>query len=158
MGEPTREVIGDRREVRREDKSEEKRRLEPEISGDYSDSEGSVGHEADVVDTTVDMEVELRLPLEVDMDSDRPREDIQTHSGAVALSTVDLGQEQRRFEPPNGAKQKWPGNGPSLPLDTEPRRQLPGAAAHNCRQENNDPDHRTRWPVGNDVSYPILTL
>ena len=32
------------------------------MSGDYSDGEGSVGHEAYFVDATVDREVELRLP------------------------------------------------------------------------------------------------
>ena len=42
------------------------------MSGDHSDGEGSVGHEAEFVDTTGDREVELRLPLEVDMDPDRP--------------------------------------------------------------------------------------
>ena len=73
------------------------------MSDNHSDGEGSVGHEADFVDTTGDMEVELRLPLEVDMEQDQPRKDIQAHSGAVAPSAVDLGQEeQRRFEPPNG--------------------------------------------------------
>ena len=124
-----------RREVRRDEKSEEKRsqkrRLEPEMSGDYSNGEGSVGHEADFVDATVDREVELRLPLEVNMDPDWPREDIRIHSGAVAPNAVDLGQEeQRRFETPNSAMPKWPGHRLSLPLDTEPRTQPPGAAAH----------------------------
>ena len=93
--------------------------------GNHSDGDGSVRHEAKFVDTTGDMEMELRLPLEVDMDPDRPREDIRTHSGAVAPSEVILGQ--RCFEFPNGAKPKWPGYGLSLPLDTEPRRQPPGA-------------------------------
>ena len=120
-----------RREVRREEKSEEKRRLEPEMSGDHSDGEGSVGHEADFVGTTGDREVELRLPLEVDKDPDRPREDIRTHSGAVAPSAVDLGhEEQRRLKPPNWAKPKWHGHRLSLPLDTEPHRQPTAATAH----------------------------
>ena len=64
-------------------KSEEKRsqkrregRLESEMSGDYSDGEGSVRHEADFVDMTADTEV--RLPLEVDMKQDQPREDVPT--------------------------------------------------------------------------------
>ena len=101
------------------------------MSGDHSDGEGSVGHEAEFVTTSGDREVELRLPLEVDMDPDRPREDIRTHLGAVSPSVVDLGQEeQRRFEPPNGAKSKWPGHGLSLPLDMELCRQPPGAAEH----------------------------
>ena len=65
------------------------------------------------------------------MDPDRPRKDIRTHSGAVAPNVVDLGQEeQRQFEPPNGAMPKWPGHRLSLPLDTEPRRQPPGAATN----------------------------
>ena len=55
------------------------------MSDDHSDGEGSVGHEADFVDTTGDMEVELRLPLEVDMEPGQPREDIRAHSGAVDL-------------------------------------------------------------------------
>ena len=72
----TREVIGDRREERseekrsqktrevrrevgREDKLEVKKRLELEMS---DDGEGSGGHEADFVDMTEDMEIELHLP------------------------------------------------------------------------------------------------
>ena len=77
-----------RREVRREEKSEwkrtkseEKRRLEPEMSDDHPDGEGSVRHEVEFVATTGDKEVRPHLPLEVDMDPDRPREDIQNHSG-----------------------------------------------------------------------------
>ena len=98
-GEPTREVLEDRGE----EKSEEKRKLEPEMSGVHLDCEGSVGYEADFVDTTEDGEVELHLPLEVDMDPDRLCKDIQTNSGAVAPSTVDLGQEEQRcFEPRSG--------------------------------------------------------
>ena len=46
---------------RREEKSEEGR-LEPEMSGAYSDGEGSVGPDADFVDATADTEVDLRLP------------------------------------------------------------------------------------------------
>ena len=42
-----------RREVRTEEKSEVKRRLE--LSDDHSDGEGSGGHEADPVDTTEDI-------------------------------------------------------------------------------------------------------
>ena len=71
------EVIGDRRDVkseekrsqkRREVRKEEKRGLELDMSDDHSGSEGSVGHEADFVDMTKDMEVELRLRREVDME------------------------------------------------------------------------------------------
>ena len=83
MGEPTREVIGDQREVKSEEKRSQKRRLEPEMRVHHSDGEGSFGHEAKFVDTTGHREVELRLPLEVDMDPDWPREDIQAHSGML---------------------------------------------------------------------------
>ena len=56
------------------------------------------------------------------MKSDQLREDVPTYSGAI--DPVDLGQdEQRRFEPLNGAKPKWPTHGLSLPFDMEPRRQ-----------------------------------
>ena len=119
-GKLTEEVIGDRRE----EKSEEGR-LEPEISGAYSDGEGSVGPDADFVDAIADTEVELCLPLEVDM---KLREDVPAYSRAVY--PVDLGQDdQRRFEPTNRAKPKSPTHGLSLPLDMEPRRQLSGATA-----------------------------
>ena len=99
-------------EVRREEKSEEKSaegRLESAMSGDYSDGEGSVGHEADFVDAAADTEVDLRLPLEVDMQPDQLWLDVPAYLGAIDPSAVDLGQEeQRRFEPPDGAKSKWP--------------------------------------------------
>ena len=96
------------------------------MSGDYSDGEGSVGHEADLVDATADTEVDLHLPLEVYMPLDQLREDVPTFSSAV-----DLGQEERRrFEPPNGAKSKWPRHGLPLPIITEPRSPVPEATAH----------------------------
>ena len=102
------------------------------MSDDHSGGEGSVGHEADFVDMTENMEVELRLHLEVDMELDRPREDIRTsHSGAIAPSEVDLGQEeQHRFEPPNGARPKWPRHGLPLPTISEPRSPVTGAMAN----------------------------
>ena len=79
------------------------------MSGDYTDGDGSVGPDADFVDVTTETEVELRLPLEVDMKPDQPCEDVPTYSGAVDLDAVDFGQdEHRRFEPPSGAKPKWP--------------------------------------------------
>ena len=53
------------------------------MSDDYSEGEGGGGHEANPVDTTEDMEIELNLPQEVD-------------------------GERHRFEPPNGARSKWP--------------------------------------------------
>ena len=43
------------------------------MSDDHSGGEGSVGHEADFVDTTEDMEVELRLiktPTRVELERD----------------------------------------------------------------------------------------
>ena len=100
------------------------------MSGD-SDGEGSVGHEADFVDATADTEVDLRLPLEVDMKPVQLQEDVPAYSGAVDLSTVDLGQEERRrFEPTNGAKYKWPRHGLPLPIITAPRSPVPGTMTH----------------------------
>ena len=79
------------------------------MSDDYSDGKGSVGPDADFVDTTAETEVELRLPLEVDMKPDQPHEDIPTYSGAVDPDAVDLGQdEQRRFEPRTGLNRNGP--------------------------------------------------
>ena len=46
------------------------------MSGDHSDDEGSVTHEAAFADASMDMEVDLRLPLEVDMKPDQFREDV----------------------------------------------------------------------------------
>ena len=46
------------------------------MSDDHSDGEGSGGHEADPVDSTVDMDIELNLPREVDGEQDRPCDDI----------------------------------------------------------------------------------
>ena len=101
------------------------------MSGTASDGEGSVGHEADFVDATADTEVDMRLPLEVDWRPDSPREHVWTTSGAADQEAVDLGQgEQRRFEPPNGARSKWPRHGLPLLVITEPRSLVPGATAH----------------------------
>ena len=101
------------------------------MSDDHSDGEGSVGHEVDFVNTIGDMEVELRLPVEIDMEQDQPREDIRTHSGAVAPSAVDLGQEgQRRFEPTNGARPKWARHGLPFPIITESRSPVTWATAN----------------------------
>ena len=100
------------------------------MSGTASDGEGSFGHEADFVDATADTEVDMRLPLE-DWRPDLPREHVGTTSGAADQEAVDLGLgEQRRFEPPNGAKSKWPRHGLHLPVITEPHSLLPGATAH----------------------------
>ena len=61
------------------------------MSGDYSDGEGSVRHEADFVDATADTEVDLRLPLEVDMQPDQLWEDVPAY-----LLNADRGPELRR--------------------------------------------------------------
>ena len=77
----------------------------------------------------MDMEVDLHLPLEVDMKPDQPREDVLAYSGAVDL--VDLShEEQRRFEPPNGAQSKWLRHELPLPIIMEPRSPVPVATAH----------------------------
>ena len=52
------------------------------MSGDYSDGEGSGGHEGNFVDATADTEVDL-MPLEVDMQPDEPRKNVPAYSGAV---------------------------------------------------------------------------
>ena len=53
-----------RREVRRGQKLEVRRRLEPEMNTiTPTRREGSVGQEADLVDTTEDREIELHLHL-----------------------------------------------------------------------------------------------
>ena len=93
------------------------------MSDNHSGGDDSVGHEADIVDTTEDMEVELCLPLEVDMEQDQPHEDIRTSSGAAAPSEV----EQHRFEPPERARPKWPRHGLPLPIILEPRSPVTGA-------------------------------
>ena len=112
---------GQWRPKRREDRK-------PVMSGDYSDGEGSVGPDAEFVDVTVETEVELRLPMEVDMKPDQPREDVPTFPGDVDPDVVDLGQDvQCRFEPPSGARPKWPGHRLPLPRILEPRRPLSGA-------------------------------
>ena len=97
------------------------------MSDDHSDGEGSGGHEADLVDTTEDMKIELHLPREVDVEQDRPREDIRKPPGAVAPGETALGQEERhRFEPLNGDRSKWPRHGLPLPIISEPRSPVTG--------------------------------
>ena len=119
-----------RREDKSEEKSEEKRRLELEMSDDHSDGEGSVGHEADFVDTTEDIEVGQR-PQEVDVEQDRPREDIRSPSGAVAPSEAALGQEEwHRFKPQNGARSKWHRHGLPLLIISEPRSPVTGVTVN----------------------------
>ena len=64
------------------------------MSGAYSDEKGSVGPDANFVDATTDMEVELHLPMEIDMKPDQLREDVPAYSGAVDL--VNLVQDGQR--------------------------------------------------------------
>ena len=46
----------------------------------------------------------------------RPREDIRKPPGAINPSTIAIGQEEQHwFEPPNGARSKWPRHGLPLP-------------------------------------------
>ena len=85
------------------------------MAGRFSDDDCSVGHEADFVDASADTEVDVRLPLEVDRRSDPLQKDARTSPGVADEGAVDLNQqEQHRFEPPNGARSKWPRH--ELPL------------------------------------------
>ena len=79
------------------------------------------------VNATAETEVEPRLPLEADMETDQIPRDIPISPGAVGLDVVipNLG-EQRRLEPPSGAKSKWPRYGLPISQTPGPRRQLPG--------------------------------
>ena len=65
------------------------------MSDDHSNGEGSGGHEADLVDTIEDMEIELHLPREVEEEQDRPREDIRKPPGAIPPGEAALGPEAR---------------------------------------------------------------
>ena len=77
---------------------------------------------SDPADMTNDGEVELNLPREVVEEQVLPREDIQKPPGAINPGTIAIGQEERhRFEPPNGARSKWPRHGLPLPSILEPR-------------------------------------
>ena len=101
------------------------------MSDDHSDGDGSGGHAVDLVDATEDMEIELNLPREVDEVQDRPREDIRKPPGAITPGEAALGQEERdRFEPPNGARSKWPRYGLPIPSILEPRSPVMGATAN----------------------------
>ena len=114
------------------------------------------------------------------MEQDRLREDIRTHSGAVAPSAVDLGQEEQcRLEPPNGARLGVAA--PTYPKLTQRRRNagiktltrvelerdsgFPGPGGQLLREETQfkpdpcedalpktfDPDHRGRLRAGADL-------
>ena len=85
------------------------------MAGRFSDDDHSVGHEADFVDASTDMEVDVRLHLEVVRRSDPLQEDVRTSPGVADDGAVDLKQqEQCRFEPPNETRSKWPRH--ELPL------------------------------------------
>ena len=99
------------------------------MSDDHSNGEGGGGHEADPVDTTEDMEIELNLPRELEWEQYRPRTDIREPPGAIGPRETALDQEER-FEPPNGAISKWPRHGLPLPSIVEPRSPVTGATAN----------------------------
>ena len=106
MGDQQEEVVEDRREVGREYKADEKGR---DMSGTASEGEGSVGHEADFVDSTANTDVDVRVPLEVDWRPDSPRGHVGATSGADHQCAVGLGQEEQcQFEPPNGPIRNGP--------------------------------------------------
>ena len=76
------------------------------MSDDHSDVEAAE-HEADHADMIDDGE--LDLPRETVEEQIRTSEDIQKLPGAFNPCTMALDQEERhRFEPPNGARSKWP--------------------------------------------------
>ena len=59
------------------------------------------------VDATAETEVELCLPFEAGMETDQTPKDIPISPGAVGMDVVTPGLgEQRRLEPPGGAKPK----------------------------------------------------
>ena len=91
------------------------------MAGECSDGEDSVGHEAELVDATADAEVDLRLALREPI---LQQEEIPNHSRVLDQAAID---EQRRPAPPNGAKPKRSGHGPSLPLVMNARDHMPGA-------------------------------
>ena len=96
-----------------------------------SDVGTSEEHEADPADMTDDEEVELNLPREVVEEQVRPRDDIRKPPRAINPDTMVLDQDERhRFEPPNGARSKWPRHGLPLPSILEPRSPGTGAMAN----------------------------
>ena len=83
---------------------------------------GATDHESDHADMTDDGEVVLNLPQETVEQQIRTSEDIRKLPGANDQGARALDQEERhRFEPPNGARSKWPRH--RLPLSSilEPR-------------------------------------
>ena len=104
------------------------------MSGDYSEGEGSGGHEADFVNKTADTEVELRLP----------REYVPAYSRADDLD--DIGRdEQRRLEPLNGSNRNRPDTGcrcPSKWINVDNRRGLEQAVVSGDRPFK----HIRDWP------------
>ena len=114
------EAVGSQRknEIRRK-----KEESSQKMSREQSDGEDSVvGTGVNrFVDATAETEVELRLPLEADMETDQIPKDIPIPPGTVGLDVVipNLG-EQRRLEPPDGAKPKWPRYGLLIPQTPGP--------------------------------------
>ena len=100
------------------------------MSDDHADV-GAMEHEADHAAMTDDGEVELNLPREVVEEQGRTHEDIRKPPGAINPGTMALDQEERhRFEPPNGARSKWPRHGLPLLSILEPRSPGTGATAN----------------------------
>ena len=86
------------------------------MAGHFSDDEYSVGHEADFVDASANTDVDVCLPLDVDRRSDPLQKDAVISSEDAEEGAVDLNQqEQHQFEPPNGARSKWPRHDLPLP-------------------------------------------
>ena len=78
--------------------------------------------------------MELRLPFEAGMEWNQTPKDIPIPpgaiGGAIGLGVVVPGlAEQRRLEPPGGAKPKWARYGAPIPRTPGPRGQLPGTGA-----------------------------
>ena len=106
------------------------------MSDDHSNVGASEEHEADPAGMTDDGEVELKLPQEVVEEQVRPREDIRKPTRAINPGMMALDQEERhRFEPPNGARSKWPRHGLPLPRIRSPGSDLFGTptAPTECR-------------------------
>ena len=77
------------------------------MTGELSDGEYSVGHEAELVNAAADAEVDLHLPLRDPNLQDGPREEISTYLVVRDQAAIDL-DEQRRLAPPNGPNRKGP--------------------------------------------------
>ena len=74
--------------------------------------------------------MELRLPFKAGMEPDQTPKDIPIPLGAVGMDVVTPGLgEQRRLEPPGGAKPKWAKYGALIPRTPGACGQLPGTGA-----------------------------